>query len=435
MSLDLDAIVAKVVPSGDVVADTVVDLFGVRRQPGPIVISSGLGRDSTTIVALMLEGVLPVGNRLVGPEDVAAVVFSDTGYEWSKTRDLIPVMRQRLAVVGVPFYELATPPEELWRPWWGQRRQAWLAAFAKVEQARRRGDVATANRLWEQLARPAPRGQIPWQPPELLRASIADKARLGYYHGDVPLLERVLERSRPIVLRRAGGGRSAECTDRHKIQPIRRFLADLAASEVPSIRRALDETEITRGTVYLQRRDQRGHRIRADDALAALKLYAADVQAGQREPIKLLIGYAADETSRVQRGTEGRLKAPEYVQIGIEELYPLVEAGIGKKQEGAILRRHGLDWVIKSGCVFCPESPSSWFWALSEWDPPIYKRLVQAQQAALRRNPKFTWLGGKKTLPEVVAAWRERNPNATVDAVLSKNYTRCGAFNRCSSCS
>lgn len=420
------AILASMVEPRDVVSSS---------EPGLVILSSGLGRDSSTMVALMLEGRLPVAGRMLGPSDVDAVVFSDTGYEWSFTYRVMESMIELLRPAGVPFYALETPPEHVWRPWWQKRRKAWLQSFAQVEAARDRGDEAKANRLWENLARSSPRGQIPWRTPELLHAPIQVKARSGYYHNEVPLLQRVMERSRPVILRRAGGGRSAECTGKHKIEPIRRFASDLVAKKYPEIQKALKGPYENRGgKSYLKRKDHRGHRIGATDPLAALKLYAADVKAGRVGPIQMLVGYAADEMNRVKRGEEGIAGAPEYVRIAIDERYPLVEAGVGKKQEGQILSRYGLDWIRKSGCMFCPESPASWFWALSEWDRAFFDRLVDSERQTMRRNPKFTWLGGKKTLPQIVSTWRERNPHATMEEVLDKTYSRCGAFNRCSTC-
>ena len=50
-----------------------------------------------------------------------------------------------------------------------------------------------------------------------------------------------------------------------------------------------------------------------------------------------------------------------------DPIYPLVDMGIEKADEAAILARHGLDWVRKSGCFMCPFQPVGWFWALREW--------------------------------------------------------------------
>jgi len=405
-----------------------------KRHSKPMtVLSHGLGRDSSAMTCLLIEGKLKVDGEEIGPESMTAMVFSDPGYEWSFTNGAMGVgpvpelvaldaMRDLLAPHEIPLHVLKTPPKRLWYDWWRRRREAWLASFGQIQRLRSQGNARKASRLWSKLSKAVPRGALPWQPESLMDASIEQKAEAGYYQSDIPLLERVMERSRPIILRRAGGVRSAECTSHHKIQPIRHYLSDLVRREYPSIERAMNDTERNKGTVYLADRDHRGHRIRRNDPQAALKLFGAKVDAGLLPPIRLLIGLAADETTRIERGAEGREKAPEYVRIAIQELYPLAEAGIAKDDEIAILSRHGLNWIRKSGCVFCPEGGKPNMWALSRWHPPTYRRVVELEKAAVRRNPRFTWFGGKKMLPEVMRGWRKNNPRETVEGVLDKGY-------------
>ena len=50
--------------------------------------------------------------------------------------------------------------------------------------------------------------------------------------------------------------------------------------------------------------------------------------------------------------------------------------------------------------------------------------LSEAQRAALARNPRM-FVVGQSPLPQAVAAWRVRNPLATVEEVLDKTYGRC----------
>jgi hypothetical protein len=91
--------------------ESVIRRFGAsssRKPRGPApaltVISDGLGRDSATMVSLLVEGKLMAGGELIRPEGVDLVVFSDTGYEWSFTYQVIPVMEKMLAGVDAPFF-------------------------------------------------------------------------------------------------------------------------------------------------------------------------------------------------------------------------------------------------------------------------------------------------------------------------------------------
>jgi hypothetical protein len=79
----------------------------------------------------------------------------------------------------------------------------------------------------------------------------------------------------------------------------------------------------------------------------------------------------------------------------------------------------------------CPYQPAGWYWALSVSDPDRWAEVVEYERVALVRNPKMAATGHKgpggkpMTLPEVVSTWRAANPDATVAAVLNKEYGRC----------
>jgi hypothetical protein len=419
-----------------------------KKEPGLVILSHGLGRDSSTIQALFLDGKLKVGGKKIRPQDLDAVVFSDTGYEMDFTMKVKDVMQKSLRSHKVPFFHLNTPPARLWKPWWKKRRKEWLRRFEKIERARKRGDMGRAEVLWDELCAREPKGSLPWQPERLRKASIEEKAEKGYYQTQVPLLERVLERSRPIILH-SKKGRSAECTVNHKIVPIRNWLSDFIARKYPAIQEELNDTYWKNDwqripTEYLEHKDDQGRAIRENDPLAALKVYAAQVDEGLREPITMMIGYAADEAHRVERGQEGVSNAPRYVRVALNEVYPLVEAGIGKREEIKILEKRGWNWIRKSGCAFCPEAGAGWFWALSQYDPKFWRMLKKAEGQMVQRNPLFVWLGGQptkalgrpKNLQERVDAWRARNPDMTVDDVFDKGYSRQGSYNQhtCRSC-
>ena len=54
-----------------------------KRHSKPMtVLSHGLGRDSSAMTCLLIEGKLKVDGEEIGPESMTAMVFSDPGYEW-----------------------------------------------------------------------------------------------------------------------------------------------------------------------------------------------------------------------------------------------------------------------------------------------------------------------------------------------------------------
>ena len=218
----------------------------------------------------------------------------------------------------------------------------------------------------------------PWRASE--PASIEEKAATGWYHLRPPILEDY--QSRGTIASRA----SKDCTINHKVEPIRKLVSDLSLE-----RFGLDN-----------------------------RAWGAEVRAGRRWPHLALIGIAADEAERAVfahplLGGSG----PWYAT----EAYPLIEAGISKADEQPILSRHGFSDARKSGCYLCPFQPIGWFWALRETDPEGWASVVAYEAAALAENPRM-FLVGKTPIPEAVNAWRARNPNATVEAVLSKDYAR-----------
>jgi hypothetical protein len=133
------------------------------------------------------------------------------------------------------------------------------------------------------------------------------------------------------------------------------------------------------------------------------------------------VGIAADELPRVHLGhPQDGGDGPWFVT----EAYPLIELGVTKADEDAILRRHGLSHARKSGCAMCPFQPVGWYWALRETDPAGWEAVVEYERAALARNPRM-FVVGAAPIAQVVVAWRGRNPLATVEEVLDKTYGRC----------
>lgn len=207
--------------------------------------------------------------------------------------------------------------------------------------------------------------------------SIEQRAAEGYYHLRPPIMEDYQSRSTVVSMSKG------DCSANHKILPIRRLIQDLAAEKfgVPT------NTEWSR-----------------------------DVRAGTRRPHLTLVGYAADETRRLEHdGT-----SPAYV----EEAYPLIELGHSKTDNARVLARWGLE-VRKSGCRMCVWQPVSWYWALQQEDITAFAEVVAYERAAMERNPRMTVLPSGVPLEHAVAAWREENPDATVESVLNKTYERC----------
>lgn len=219
------------------------------------------------------------------------------------------------------------------------------------------------------------RSLAPWRqdPP----ATIEERAASGYYHQRGPILDDYAMRSSVISVAKQ------DCTSNHKIAPMRRALEDLA-----------HETY----------------------GVETNREWGAQVRKGQRRPHLALIGYAADEHHRLENAAD-----ISYVQ----EAYPLVELGITKADEAPILERWHLNHVRKSGCMLCPYQPVGWYWALQEVDPDAFEKVVEYERRALERNPRMNLLPGRRLLRETVDAWRQANPDATVEQVLTKAYNRC----------
>jgi hypothetical protein len=301
-----------------------------------ITLNCGLGRDSIAMLILCTEGKLEVnGLGTVLPSDLDCVVFSDTGCEWQHTYDVLPDVEELCEEHGIRMVTLHKEGE---------------------------ADSSQVATSWE---------------------DIEHKANFGAYHLRPSLMDDY--QSRATVASICKG----DCTDNHKIQPIRRLISDISMVRFGVNNRS----------------------------------YSAAVRRGERLPHITLIGIAADETERLAHGGNG----PQYVT----EAHPLVDMGVAKGDEQPILERRDLGHVRKSGCVCCPFQPLGWYWALAETDSEEWDRVVEYERVAMERNPRMAATGAKgpgntpMTLPEAVMRWRNRNPEATVDTVLDKQYSRC----------
>lgn len=362
---------------------------GDKSKYSLTVLSNGLGRDSATMISLLVEGKLRAGGELILPKDVDLVVFSDTGYEWSFTYQVIPHLEKMLDKVGVPFFILWKPPEEKWRSYADAKRDAFLKAWEKAGGRTLNADDGIFGRYGPvanhrlKLLKEAGMTTAPWVREKF--ESLVDKARSGAYHRRAPILDEYELYSRiPTRVR-------AECTDAHKIAPIEALVKDML-----SIKYDMSSVKVMK-----------------------------KIKAGEIGKVRMLVGFAADEMKRVGRGKKA-LKGTGKTGWK-EELYPLVDMGISKADEIPILKRHGLNWIRKSGCMICHWQTEGWFWALSISNPELFKRIEEYEAEALVRNPRM-FIRGEKPIGEMVREWRAKNPDAKIDDVLDKSYERACRF-------
>jgi hypothetical protein len=509
-----------------------------QRRRSLLTISNGLGRDSATIIALLVQGKLEVDGQRVRPQDVDLVVFSDPGSEWGFSTNTAmsgatpgghptaqEALGQLLDLVGVPHVTLEKPHASVWLPWLeGKRdlatqlmnerdagRTDWGVRVVRYAKGDDKGDDK-----WKAYQLGSKGAKSSWFPGE--RAAVQamnERQRQQYETGLIrldpmdfqayftramygwsarnpqPWLQtdwraRAAQTGRPTWRQKAEGGgyhprppimaqreamgwgtimKGHACTIGHKIDPIDNLLNDLTIATwgVPTSR-------------------PKKHK--------ALDSWNKRVSEGQAEPHRIMIGFAAGEEKRIERGRLLQGKAPWRRAV-----YPLAEMGIRKEDQGAILRnirvggrRFNLDWIKKSGCFLCHYQPEGWFWALRETRPDVFKALVAYERRGNHKNPNWSiknvrrvttkrdalpllaqagirapgqkrfsaeralpglrkWLNKAGALEllaqvrpeavepvligELVDQWREANPRATVEQVLAKTYERCGGFNVC----
>lgn len=152
------------------------------------VLNCGIGRDSIAMLCLVVERKLEIDGAPIGPEDLDAVIFSDTGAEWTHTYEQLPKVRKLCEDNGIRFLVLAKPADAVWKA-----------------NLRKKGD--TAAPVW--MRGPG------W-------ASIEAKAASGAYHRRLPILWEYMRFAKIAITQ------NASCTDNHKVLPIRRCINDLS---------------------------------------------------------------------------------------------------------------------------------------------------------------------------------------------------------------
>jgi hypothetical protein len=325
------------------------------------ILRCGMGRDSIAMLCLLIESGLIVGGRPLFAADVDAVVFTDVGAEWKVTTALVPRIRAICEEHGLRFLFQRKPSAEH------------TATFTAA--CRAAGSMKGVERPWRAVD----------------PGTIEARCEVGWYHHRVGIIEDYA--SRNTVVRFADGG---SCTSNHKIAPGRALMHDLSVERFGV------------GT--------------SDNRWGNL------VKKGLRRPHRVLLGIAADEAQRAVY--EG---GPRYEQT----LYPLVEMGVTKAHEAPILARWGLEHTTKSGCTMCKFQSEAWYYALSVLEPDTFARVVAYEANALDNGreagnrqylkPAYKTLDGRRhvRIAEVVADWRKRNPDASVEAIMAKDYKRC----------
>lgn len=161
-------------------------------RPGLTTLNAGMGRDSTAMLCLLAEGLLIVDGAPIRPEDIDAVIFSDTGAEWPTTYAALPAVQALCDSMGVRFLHLRKPAEEVWRA-----------------HPREKGD--RSDPAWVLAG---------------FGLSIEAKAKQGAYHRRIPILEEFSRFSKIAATV------NASCTDNHKVQVIRRVMNDLCLEKL-----------------------------------------------------------------------------------------------------------------------------------------------------------------------------------------------------------
>ena len=144
-----------------------------------ITLNCGVGRDSITLLCLLISGQLRTKIdgvlQVVRPSDVDAVVFADTGAEWEHTMNLVPQLKALCAAHDLRFVTLE------------------------------KGDADSADMA-----------------PATSWAELEARAESGAYHYRPAIMDDFASRATVASL---GKG---DCTVNNKIGPIRRFISDLS---------------------------------------------------------------------------------------------------------------------------------------------------------------------------------------------------------------
>ena len=325
-----------------------------------VVLRMGLGRDSMTMLVLLAQRKLVVEGKPRGPDEVDAVVFTDPGHEWSFTYDLIPRVQAFCKSLGLRFLVQSKPPKEGKKGWFG-----WMEYQIKErERAKRQGrEVRTF-------------GTPPWRenPP----ATIEERCASGYYHDRIPLFDDYAAKEAWITKD------DSTCTINHKIKPNRELLVDLMEERFGP----QNFGKLTARLPYTRSGQSWGNRVRA----------GREDGSNTPRPHLMLIGYAADEESRLVEARKAEMKREGWTKDFDSEAYPLMEMGITKAGEEPYLeglpgvgpdgkfRVGGFADVKKSGCRSCTHQDAAQWWMLRHLDPDYFQERVEHERRVVKRT-------------------------------------------------
>jgi hypothetical protein len=410
--------------------DALLDAAKGAKKDRLVVLRLGLGRDSITMLLLLVGPGLIADGETIRPGDVDAVVFTDPGAEWPATYDLIPRIEKLTSRHGLRFIVQRKPPAKGPDGW-----IAWLRELGRMREARPGQRLPVLTPPWRR------------DPPK----SIEARAARGYYHRRPPILDDYASR-RMIILKKP-----ADCTMNHKVEPGRELMDDLSRE-----RFGVGTAEWNRFVLAGRRRSHLvllG--IAADEARRALRLEPS--QKGR-------FAWEGDAYPLVEMGVTKRedldgLPKVDRDRIAAARKKAARQIGLTHFDEPSILAAGGFSGVQKSGCMMCKYQDVSWYWALSVIEPAFFREVErwEAEAVALRgaqmalfpekRVAKLRRTGtwnpvvarwkregrpitvfedknvayGFVPIREQVAAWRAENPRAGIEDVLAKEYERWDA--------
>jgi hypothetical protein len=385
-----------------------------------IVLNMGLGRDSMAMLALLADGELTAEGYKVRPQDLDAIVFSDPGMEWDHTYAALAEVDRMLDIieqqsgVRVPFFVLSKPPM--------QAAEDYLATMREVWDSGVRGKSHEPYRAWRK---------------SMENKSIEEKAAAGYYHQYAPIdMDYRGGRPNPYAVKVG----DPACTDKHKVQPIRKFMEDLGKRKFGPDYKHKGEGKGS-WKVKVRRGEKAPHlnllgiaEGEGSESVGPRAVYKhpfSKENADQVEHIKSLIREYVRRTGKEPKKLQAKLKLiTQYhpSELAFMEAYPLVELGITKEGESPILKRYGLDHIRKSGCVMCHSQPAEWYWVLFEkgrrgdkWAARSLQRVIDYQKASFDYINKAGKRGGVAVKSGI---YQKQDPYARRSPQLGLNERR-----------
>lgn len=171
--------------------------YGNPDAPSLTVFRMGLGRDSIAMMCLLVEQGILVGGERIHPKDVDAVVFTDTGAEWTNTYALIPRVAKFCEDHGLRFIVLAKPGSDGEKGW----------------------------KRWLNIRKIGSRDVAPWRDQHGEDETIESKAARGFYATRAPIMADYASRGAVVKFN------DASCTVNHKIGPNRGLINDLSVAK------------------------------------------------------------------------------------------------------------------------------------------------------------------------------------------------------------